>query len=148
MDPEELKMEDPDDIVMTSQDQPGPSIKRNNSPEVKRALPTKVYDGEKIFDGQKAAFSNPKDVMNTPVPPGTAGKLRVHKSGRISMIWGGIEFEVSRGTDCEFLQDIVVMKQETGYTDENGRPKGRAWGMGQVRGKFVVSPSISKLLTK
>jgi len=144
IDPEALKLEKDEDIEMTTQDRPGPSIKRSDSPEVKKRQPRT----KSINEERPNIFPNLKAVMNNPIPSGTAGKLRVHKSGRVSMIWGGIEFEVSRGTDCEFLQDIVVMKQEAGYGDENGRPKGRAWGMGQVRGKFVVSPSISKLLIK
>ncbi|PUU75055.1 hypothetical protein B9Z19DRAFT_373533 [Tuber borchii] len=66
-------------------------------------------------------------------PPGIAGKLRVHKSGRMTILWGNpvdgepFEMDVSRGTDCLFLQE------------------GAAFSLGQVKGRYVVSPDFDDL---
>lgn len=142
-----------------------------------------------------------------PVPQGLVGQLRVHKSGRVSILWGNpeppsatmeshpilsttgpasasasasapaptspaqpqpIEMLVSRGAHCEFLQDIVVInhspKESTlpgteqavvdaagivskGLIDPaSGKQMGGIWSLGQVRGRFVVSPDFDKLV--
>ncbi|KAK6345188.1 hypothetical protein TWF718_007114 [Orbilia javanica] len=91
-------------------------------------------------------YTTLEEVQKAQLPPGTAGKLNVHRSGRVTMVFGGIEFEIQRGIDCEFLQDIVVLQKDSGLLDERGKPKGRAWGMGQLKGKFVATPDISKLV--
>ncbi|KAF3908620.1 hypothetical protein AA313_de0201659 [Arthrobotrys entomopaga] len=95
---------------------------------------------------KKERFTSLEQVQQAKLPVGTAGKLHVHRSGRVTIVFGGIEFEVHRGVECEFLQDIVVLQKESGTLDERGKPKGRAWGMGQLKGKFVATPDISKLV--
>lgn len=97
-------------------------------------------------EGTRPKYTTLAEVQKARLPPGTAGKLNVHRSGRVTMVFGGIEFEVQRGVECEFLQDIVVLQKESGALDERGKPKGRAWGMGQLKGKFVATPDISKLV--
>ncbi|KAF3164337.1 hypothetical protein TWF225_006768 [Orbilia oligospora] len=94
----------------------------------------------------KPKYISLAEVQKAQLPPGTAGKLNVHRSGKVTMVFGGIEFEVQRGVECDFLQDIVVLQKDSGALDERGKPKGRAWGMGQLKGKFVVTPDISKLV--
>lgn len=92
-------------------------------------------------------------------PPGIAGKLQVHKSGRTTILWGAadgvdgntaIEMEVARAVPCDFLQEAVVMKTQSPWgeqdIDEIGKRMGAAFSLGQVKGKFVVSPDFGKLL--
>lgn len=93
------------------------------------------------------------------------GKLRVHKSGRLSLLWGytgdgkgqeggggegALEMEVSRGAPCEFLQEMVVIKQQSPYgegdVDDQGNVKGVAYSMGRVKSKYVVSPDFLALI--
>ncbi|KAJ6260486.1 DNA-directed RNA polymerase III subunit rpc4 [Drechslerella dactyloides] len=93
----------------------------------------------------KDRFATLEEVQRAKLPAGTAGKLQVHRSGRVTIVFGGVEFEVHRGVDCDFLQDVVVLQKESGAVDERGRPKGRAWGMGQLKGKFVATPDITKM---
>ncbi|EPS44727.1 hypothetical protein H072_1267 [Dactylellina haptotyla CBS 200.50] len=95
---------------------------------------------------KKERFTSFEEIQRAKLPVGTAGKLQVHRSGRVTIIFGGVEFEVHRGVECEFLQDVVVLQKESGTLDERGKPKGRAWGMGQLKGKFVATPDISKLI--
>ena len=117
------------------------------------------------FAARKQAATN-KAILNARLaqltanpPAGIVGKLRVHKSGRITMRWGStededgegvIEMEVNRGVSCDFLQELVVLKEESPYgendVDENKNRCGIAYSLGAVRGKYVVSPDFGKLV--
>lgn len=146
----------------------------------------------------KAALKAQLALLTEPPPPGLVGKLRVHKSGKVTMLWGNpavtttakipaaskdrksdgneqeavsqgseneeaqteyeaedikdgpIEMFVSRGADCEFLQEVVVIKETSPYGDDDvddiGRPRGVVYSMGQVKGKYIVSPNFDKLI--
>ncbi|KAA8912870.1 RNA polymerase III RPC4-domain-containing protein [Sphaerosporella brunnea] len=97
-------------------------------------------------------------LLSGPPPSGKVGKLRVHRSGRITMLYGNpdengdgvIEMEVSRGAPCWFLEDVVVMKEDSPYGDEDKDEKGRgmgiAYSLGSIKGKYVVSPDFSGLI--
>lgn len=72
----------------------------------------------------------------TRFPEGMAGKLRLHKSGKLTMLLGNIVMEVSQGTEANFLQDVVVMSP-----DEQ-----KAYLIGQVTRKMIVAPDVDVLL--
>lgn len=106
---------------------------------------------------QKLSAKAQQILLESFPPSGIAGKLRIHKSGRITILWGSgneeespIEFDVSRGSAMGFLQEAVIIKQNSPWgeqdVDEKGRQKGAAFSLGQVKGKFVVSPDFSKLI--
>ncbi|GIJ98090.1 hypothetical protein Aspvir_000200 [Aspergillus viridinutans] len=74
---------------------------------------------------------------------GRVGKLNVHKSGRVTMDWGGISFELDRATSVDFLQEaLIVSAPEEGIPEEENR----VWAMGQLSGKFTVTPDWGKML--
>lgn len=94
------------------------------------------------------------------VAPGVMGKLRIHKSGKATLDWGGTSLLVSKGLDESMLQDVVVvrpLKEEQNGNGESsapvevegagGRKKvgGEALAFGQVRGKFVVTPDWDEI---
>lgn len=59
----------------------------------------------------------------TRLPAGLVGKLRVHKSGKVSLDWGGTDMEVRYGTEVDFLQDAVLIetkKQEREQKKNDG----------------------------
>ena len=87
-------------------------------------------------------FSNP---MGPSLKPGLAGKLRIHRSGRATLDWGGTSLELSMGTDVKFLQDVVVTRLDD-EKERVGREGGESWGLGQVRGKFVVTPDWAEIV--
>jgi DNA-directed RNA polymerase III subunit RPC4 len=119
--------------------------------------------------------SDPKGDRFPRLDRGMAGKLRVHESGRCTISWGSIEMDVNMGIDSQFLQDIVyvdmtksqqkpagqqenVAKPEEGGEDSeqqktNGKgkepqtteTKHEAMSLGQVKGKFVVTPNWDDL---
>ncbi|KAK2759130.1 hypothetical protein FQN54_003229 [Arachnomyces sp. PD_36] len=85
-------------------------------------------------------------AKNNNLPAGRVGKLNVHKSGRVTLDWGGIPFELNMGTEVNFLQDAVVTSSpSTDLTGEEAEEK-KVWAMSQVTGKFVVTPDWDKLL--
>lgn len=76
--------------------------------------------------------------------PGRVGKMRIHKSGRATLDWGGTPLEMGMGTEASFLQDVIIAnfnKNEEGKVES-----GTAMGMGQVKGKFVVTPNWDEIL--
>ncbi|KEQ98186.1 hypothetical protein AUEXF2481DRAFT_471988 [Aureobasidium subglaciale EXF-2481] len=95
--------------------------------------------------------------MHNPFPHGLVGKLRVHASGRTTLDWGGTSLQVGMGTDVQFLQDAVVAKfndksdveggkgKEKEQEEEEGAFGGEVMGLGQVRGKFVVTPDWEEI---
>lgn len=104
---------------------------------------------------QKLSAKAQQALLESFPPSGIAGKLRVHKSGRITILWGSgdegpIEFDVSRGSTMGFLQEAVIIKQNSPWgeqdVDEKGKLKGAAFSLGQVKGKYVVSPDFGKLI--
>jgi len=76
--------------------------------------------------------------------PGRVGKLRIHKSGRATLDWGGTPMEMGMGSEASFLQDVLIAnfnKSEEGKVEG-----GTAMGMGQVKGKFIVTPDWNEIL--
>ncbi|KZF26538.1 hypothetical protein L228DRAFT_257954 [Xylona heveae TC161] len=118
----------------------------------------------------------PLTAPSADIPSGFAGKLRVHQSGRVTLAWGNTALELSRGADCEFLQDAMLANPVTNNADasrsgataggapgikqEPGTAEGEdtaqmgnqviprsGWALGQVRGKFVVTPDWSEMFS-
>ncbi|EXJ94250.1 hypothetical protein A1O1_02643 [Capronia coronata CBS 617.96] len=95
----------------------------------------------------------------TRLPSGLVGKLRLHKSGKVSLDWGGTDIEVQYGSEVDFLQDVVMVSpgvkaegqgQENGDADEagatnKGKVPGTAYALGHVRKKLVLIPDWAKL---
>ena len=76
----------------------------------------------------------------------------MYESGRATLSWGGTSFAVAMGTDAHFLQDVVLARMPSGTGQTTGKPgqaperKGEAMALGQVRGKFVVTPDWSEII--
>ncbi|KAF2666695.1 hypothetical protein BT63DRAFT_316004 [Microthyrium microscopicum] len=82
--------------------------------------------------------------------PGNVGKLRVYKSGKAALDWGGTSLQLNMGVMPFFLQDSVMVKlkpQDSGVRAKEP-PSGEAMSFGQVRGKFVVTPDWDEVLGK
>ena len=76
--------------------------------------------------------------------PGRVGKLRIHKSGRATLDWGGTPMEMGMGSEASFLQDVIIANFNK---NEEGKVEGgTAMGMGQVKGKFIVTPDWNEIL--
>lgn len=100
---------------------------------------------------------------------GAVGKLRVHASGKVTMDWGGTALQLGTGTKMDFLQEVVVARMfeegktgmahgEEGEAGEkgtdvksdvkqaDGQVGGEALSLGQVRGRFVVTPDWEEIV--
>ncbi|KAF2734127.1 hypothetical protein EJ04DRAFT_437693 [Polyplosphaeria fusca] len=77
---------------------------------------------------------------------GLAGRIRVHKSGRVSLDWGGTSFELNQGLESMNVQEAVTVS----ITPETQRvvkdEGGDGVSFGRLQGKFVVTPDLTKML--
>lgn len=102
-------------------------------------------------DADTTNVTTPKLVTatNQQLPAGRVGKLNVHASGRVTMNWGGIDFDLDKATDVDFLQEALILstvqeQQQEGIKEEQEEKK--AWAMGQLSGKFTVTPNWESIL--
>lgn len=120
-------------------------------------VPIKVEDDD--FGGDLGGSRRRKLT----VAPGLVGKLRIHKSGRSTFMWGGTNMEMKMGVSPYFLQTAILTrvkppgeKTEPGANDGPGAngarssgadaSGGKAISFGQIRGKLVVLPAWSEIL--
>jgi len=75
---------------------------------------------------------------------GWIGKLIVRESGRVELDWGGTHLLVGRGAEAAFLSNALVVDGIERGPPGGGAPEGKATSMGQVMGKFVVTPDWEK----
>lgn len=115
-----------------------------------KETPLKVEEGAAAVQPN---YSNANHVQ----PSGRVGKLRVHASGRTTLDWGGTSLQIGMGTDVQFLQDVIVTRmfeqeqkedaeKEKEKSDVSKEPGGEVLGLGQVRGKFVVTPDWEEIV--
>lgn len=112
-----------------------------DEPEVKRE------EGEGEEDTKPAKKPPGKLVTATQrqLPAGRVGQLHLHKSGRVTLDWGGISFELDKGANVNFVQEAVIAS--TGSTaGEEDTGERAVWSMGQLSEKFIASPEWNKLL--
>lgn len=115
-------------------------VKQEPEAEVQPVLSTSEKTSSAVVKKEEGVEERTKksDVLtadNMQLPSGLAGTLRVHKSGKVTLDWGGTDLEVRYGTEVDFLQDVVM-------TDETEQ---RAWALGQVEKKMVCIPNWQKL---
>ncbi|KAK0130032.1 hypothetical protein ONS96_000570 [Cadophora gregata f. sp. sojae] len=112
---------------------------KDRSDLIGEAPPIKVEEEAVPLDKVK------KEEVKNGRPPyvneeGWIGKLIVRKSGRVELSWGGVNLLVGRGVDAGFLTTGIVVDSLEKGPPGGGAPEGRALSMGQIMGKFVVTP--------
>ncbi|XP_036252588.1 DNA-directed RNA polymerase III subunit RPC4 isoform X2 [Molothrus ater] len=73
------------------------------------------------------------------LPEGQVGKLLIRKSGKVQLVLGKVTLDVTMGTPCSFLQELVSV----GIGDNR---TGEMMVLGHVRHKLVCSPDFEALL--
>lgn len=126
----------------------GPAVKKEASNTHPKAVePSKPADKEGVHIKKEEEFSNP--LASIPDGPnfasGRVGKLRVHQSGRTTLDWGGIDFELAPGKPSSFLQEVVSIQLDADRTQPAQDEHGNATSFGRVKGKFVVTPNFSSI---
>ncbi|KAI1487570.1 RNA polymerase III RPC4-domain-containing protein [Biscogniauxia mediterranea] len=74
-----------------------------------------------------------------PAGGGYVGKLNVRKSGKVELDWGGTTMHLGMGTETEFLTSAIMLEQHEDADDPEAST-GFAYGMGQVMGKYILTP--------
>lgn len=105
---------------------------------------------------QEAAKDAKKDDTQTggqpKLPAGAVGKLRVHKSGKTTLDWGGTSLVLGMGAEATFLQNIMIAKMpekkpvDDAAAASDDQEPAVGMGMGQIRSKFVVTPDWDEIL--
>ncbi|KAI9790343.1 MAG: hypothetical protein M1833_001944 [Piccolia ochrophora] len=88
-------------------------------------------------------FNSPQSyitAMTPSLPTGRVGKMRIRRSGRVEMDWGGVPFVMERGIERSFLQDVVMVNMPKGEEEH-----GKAVQLASVRANLVISPDWDKL---
>ncbi|KAL4807652.1 RNA polymerase III RPC4-domain-containing protein [Aspergillus unguis] len=116
-----------------------------STPVVKREDDVEVLDG---LDESAAKDTQSKVVTaaDWQLKAGQAGKLNVHASGKVTMDWGGISFELDRATAVDFLQEALIVSTPPNATEDLQDDEHKVWAMGQLSGKFTVMPDWEKIL--
>lgn len=120
-------------------------LARQTEPEVKP-------EGDDVQVLDENASETPKVITaatDWALPAGRVGKLNVHKSGRVTLDWGGISFDLDRATTVDFAQEALIVSSAP--EPEDGAPprddsENRVWSMGQLCGKFTVMPNWDDML--
>lgn len=71
---------------------------------------------------------------------GLVGQIKVRKSGRVEMDWGGRTLELSPAAGMNFLTTAVIVEEN----DEKPKPGvigGESIGMGKIMGRFILAPT-------
>lgn len=68
------------------------------------------------------------------MPSGKFGKIRLYKSGKVRLVIGGVEYDVSTGMTCNFLQEAVAIDQNKLYQ------------IGEISKRMVCYPVVEDLL--
>lgn len=71
---------------------------------------------------------------------GMIGQLKVRKSGRVELDWGGRTLEMSPAAGMNFQTTAVIVEEN----DEKPKPGvvgGESIGMGKIMGRFVLAPT-------
>lgn len=80
--------------------------------------------------------ANPRDFGNRckELGSGSLGKMRLHKSGRVTFRLGEVSYEVRVGTDCACAQELMALSAE------------QCCSLGEVRSRMLCVPSIEALI--
>lgn len=120
--------------------QAGPQAAENQTePAIKQ-------DGNGEVEVTQSGPQEPADMVtatNRQLQAGRVGKMNVHASGRVTLDWGGISFELGRSTPVDFLQEALIMTSPEAEEEAEER---RVWSMGQLSGKFTVTPNWAEML--
>ncbi|EMR10379.1 hypothetical protein PNEG_01631 [Pneumocystis murina B123] len=108
-----------------------------NIPHKTILLDHTVLHGDELSGMSSLPDSQEFDTFKQYLPDGCVGQLKIRKSGKTTILWGGIEMNVSLGSNCRFLQDIVALDYKNNK---------KAWLMGKIKQKFIVTPDIEQLL--
>ncbi|CAH1793901.1 unnamed protein product, partial [Owenia fusiformis] len=102
--------------------------------------PKKPTDKAPNSQPEKDISEDMKKCTLNDISEGYIGKLQVLKSGKTRLLLGNVNLDVSMGTPCGFLQDLVSV-QIAGET-------GDMCSLGNIKHRLVCLPDFESLLTQ
>ncbi|EUC46263.1 hypothetical protein COCMIDRAFT_93342 [Bipolaris oryzae ATCC 44560] len=126
-----------------------PSVKKEASDPQPLAPPVQAPGkADAKIKVEEGSFSDPNARVKEGVRfgSGLVGKLRVHKSGRTTLDWGGTSFELTPGNRSGFLQEVASVEIRPENQRAAPEDAGDAISLGRVKGKFVVVPNWARML--
>jgi len=117
----------PDKLLLFQMPHSLPFVEGANAPE---PLPQEPNQDE--WDGAVPKTTSPL----TGKPAGRMGKLRIHKSGKVTMRLGTVVFDVTEAAECNFLQQVVARQE---HSDD-------LFHLGDLSGRLMLTPDLEGLL--
>lgn len=117
--------------------------KEKSQPQIKK----EDHDSREDAKTQTAAATERAKILaadGARLPPGLAGNLNIHRSGKVTLEWGETNMEVRWGSEVDFLQDVVLAVGDEGEEVIPGELR-NAFALGQVHKKLVVIPDWQKI---
>ena len=107
--------------------------------------PVKTEPGTSMTS-EETAQEDEEDLMNERlkkftfqnVSEGYIGKLQIHESGKVKIRLGNVVLDVSLGTPCGFLQDLVSVHTE--------HDPAEMVSLGHVNHRLIATPNFESLL--
>lgn len=126
-------------------------------PDPEAANDMEPEDGDLMQVDGPSNTGNPIEVNedgNQPkLAPGAVGKMKVHKSGKVILDWGGMSLVLGMGGKADFLQNVVsttMPDQKVDSKDDDfiaaAGEQGQVVNLGHVKEKFVLTPDWEELL--
>lgn len=115
-----------------------PNFEEDEQLKAQRAAKKVQVKAEKEADGDVSMVSasgednKPEDDLDH--LEGLVGKLRVHKSGKLTMKLGNVVMDVGKGSETNFLQEVVLADSDRGKN---------AYLLGHLQEKVVVIPRFA-----
>lgn len=88
-------------------------------------------EGNGANKNKNTSSDKDKELSNMNIS-GEIGELRIHESGKITMKLGNIIFDVSKGGDASFVQNLVALDTENNV----------CWQLGDVQQRLVATPNL------
>ncbi|ODQ79992.1 hypothetical protein BABINDRAFT_161642 [Babjeviella inositovora NRRL Y-12698] len=127
-----IKALDLGDVAMET-DEAKPTSRKFILFQLPKQLPLfEMVAKEKEEDVVEVEAKSEADVKPEAALEGQVGKLRFHKSGKITMKVGNVVMDVDRGAKANFLQDVVLVNRNSSES--------RAYSLGHIDEKVIVTP--------
>ncbi|GAB1602767.1 DNA-directed RNA polymerase III subunit RPC4-like [Argonauta hians] len=122
---------------------PGLPPNLGDEPQIKREPGLPASDQNKTnsqstSEEEATAPVNPNISSLKDFSEGYVGKLQTRKSGKVQLLLGNVTLDISMGTPCGFLQDLVSVKV-------NG-DKGDLTVLGNVKHRLICTPNFDGLV--
>ncbi|OMJ07744.1 DNA-directed RNA polymerase III subunit RPC4 [Smittium culicis] len=117
---------------LTPQSQNLGSVKADIKPNVsENKNSTSEVEAENIKNEQQ------EDQKDSAKLEGQVGEVLVHKSGKVTLVYGGVKMDLVKGVECQFAQQLVAL-------DSDAK---QLFSLGEVKNRIICIPDIDDLFS-